>query len=279
MHLAHAGQVDLESRGRARLTLAVKHRKAAMADDSLDAPLRETMDSLLASHQAQVVVDGRLGRIAHDHGPAAQEDHPLAQGVDDAEIVGDEYDGLAFFAKLANAFPALSLKILVAHREHFVDKEDVGVGVDRDGKTKADEHPARIRLDRIVDELFDAREFDDPVKHPRDARGRHAEDATVEVDVLASGQQGMESRTEFQQRCHLAIDVHPAPGGRGDPGQDFQQGALARAVGADDTDRLAALDGEGDIAEGVELRRLLAANPVRDAATTDKHATSPLRGE
>ena len=47
--------------------------------------------------------------------------------------------------------------------------------------------------------------------------------------------------------------VGPAGRRLGDAGEDLQQRALSRAVAADDADHLAALDLEGDIAEGPEI--------------------------
>ena len=44
-----------------------------------------------------------------------------------------------------------------------------------------------------------------------------------------------------------------AGGGRGDAGEDLEQGALAGAVAADDAEDLALLDLEGDVLEGPDV--------------------------
>src|SRR3712207_7731041 len=48
-----------------------------------------------------------------------------------------------------------SLEGGVAHREHLVDEQQVGVDVDHDGEGEADLHPRRVVLQREVLELLE----------------------------------------------------------------------------------------------------------------------------
>jgi len=53
----------------------------------------------------------------------------------------------------------------------------------------------------------------------------------------------------------LSTGLGPAAGRLGDAREDFEQGALARAVAADHADDLAALHLKGDVLEGPEVFR------------------------
>lgn len=72
-------------------------------------------------------------------------------------------------------------------------------------------------------------------------------------DVFAPGKFGMEARAQFQQGGDASVDLQCAGGGFADAADEFQQGAFARAVAANDTDGFAALDIEADIVEGMEF--------------------------
>ena len=74
----------------------------------------------------------------------------------------------------------------VADRQHFVDDQNLGFKVRRDGERQPHVHPARVVLDRRVDETLDFGERDDLVELPVDLGLVHAEDRAVQVDVLAA---------------------------------------------------------------------------------------------
>ena len=63
----------------------------------------------------------------------------------------------------------------------------------------------------------------------------------------------MEAGAHLQQAGDAARAVHAAAGRLGDAREDLEQGALPRAVAADDADHLAALHLEGDVLERPEV--------------------------
>jgi hypothetical protein len=89
-----------------------------------------------------------------------------------------------------------------------------------------------------------------------DLRAAHAQNRAVEEDVLAAGQLGVEAGAYLQQRADPAADPAPAAGGLGDAREDLEQGALARAVAADDPHHLAALDLERDVFQRPQVVRM-----------------------
>ena len=64
----------------------------------------------------------------------------------------------------------------------------------------------------------------------------------------------------------MAAHVDRPFGWPDDPGQDLEQRALARAVGADDRQRLAALDAQDDVAQRPELLGVAAPDHLRERA-------------
>lgn len=75
----------------------------------------------------------------------------------------------------------------------------------------------------------------------------HSHDGAVHVDILSTGHLGMEAGADLQQGADTSLGTDNAGGGGGDAGEELQQGGLAGAVLADDTDDVALLDIEGDV--------------------------------
>ena len=71
------------------------------------------------------------------------------------------------------------------------------MGGDREGQPEI--HAAGVEFDRRVDERRDFGESDDLVELPADFRAPHAENGTVQEDVLASGELRMEAGPDLQQ--------------------------------------------------------------------------------
>ena len=142
---------------------------------------------------------------------------------------------LSHIAHLAQAF---ALEFGVAHRQHLIDHQDLRFEVRRHRKSQAQVHPARIALDRRIDELPDLGKVDDLIEFALDLRALHAQDGAVEIDVLAPGQLGVEAGAHFQQRANPPVDFAVAFGGVGDAREDLEQGALAGPVAPDDAEDL-----------------------------------------
>ena len=174
----------------------------------------------------------------------------LGHGV---ERVRHEDDRPTLALELAHAVQALGLEGLVAHREHLVDQEHVGLHVHRDREPEPDEHARRVELHLGVDELLQLRERDDVVERGVGLLARQTEERRVQVDVLAPRELGMEPGTELEQRREAAT-LEDRPRGRAeDPGYALQQRRLARAVVPDQAERRALPHLERDVAERPEV--------------------------
>lgn len=109
-----------------------------------------------------------------------------------------------------------------------------------------------------------------------------AEHRAVEVHVFPAGEIGIETRPQFKQRRQQPIDAHLAAGGGERTGNDLQQRALAASVAAENADRFARGDLEGNIVECPELPiELLAAGreellqAVPGVSYISKHLETP----
>ena len=76
-----------------------------------------------------------------------------------------------------------------------------------------------------------------------------AQDGSVEVNVVAPAELGIETRAEFEQRRHAPVHRNASGSGLQNAGDDLQQRTLAGAVLAHDAERFAALDFKRDVAE------------------------------
>src|SRR5262249_5445670 len=80
----------------------------------------------------------------------------------------------------------------------------------------------------------------------------HAEDGAVQVDVLPPRELRVKPGSHLEQGADAAANLHITARRLGDARQDLEQGALAGAVAADDSQDLAAFELEGDVVERTE---------------------------
>src|SRR5262249_13343295 len=181
-------------------------------------------------------------RVLLDHVPrrphrlqsaAVDPEGPVTELANRHHVVADEEDRPPAPGGLAHAPQALPLELGVADGKHFVDDEDLRVQVGRDGKRQARVHPAGVVLHRCVNELFHLGECDDLIEPARDLLPTHAENCSVQVDVLAAGQLRVEPGPHLKQTPHPAVDVRQASRRLGDLREDLEQRALPRPVAAD----------------------------------------------
>ena len=208
------------------------------------------------------------------HDPPGIADHPLpprvqpyrlvAEALDHREPVGDEQNRLAAALELGELVEALQAEALVAHRQHLVHEEDLGVDVHGDGEPQPHVHARGVGLDRGVDEVLELGELDDLVETPVDLAAGHAQHDTVDEHVLAPADLGMKARAELDQSRDPSVDAHLAARRPGDSRHQLQQGALARPVAADDAAGRARRDRQRHVVQRPE--RLVRAQMPNQAA-------------
>ena len=97
-------------------------------------------------------------------------------------------------------------ELLVADRQHFVDEEDLGVGMDGDREAQAHVHARGVVLDRLLDEIAQPRELHDVVVALFDPAAAQAEQGAVDEDVLPARDLGVEAGAELDQGGDPAVD-------------------------------------------------------------------------
>ena len=103
---------------------------------------------LAARDVGEVGVDHALGIALVRDLPVAQPEHLVAHLLHQAQAVGHEHDRLAAAAELADLVQALAGEGLVAHGQHLVDEQHVGVHVDGHREAEARVHARGVRLHR-----------------------------------------------------------------------------------------------------------------------------------
>ncbi len=158
-------------------------------------------------HGCQVLRDDRIG-FAQGHGfPVVEPQPAVAQGFYFGSGVRDEQDGDALRAKLVDFSHAALAEIDVPYGERFVDQENFGIHIDGDGERQTDDHAAGVGLHGLIDELADFRELGNFIKFAIDLLGRETKDRRVQINVLASGEFGIESGAQFQEGGHASVYV------------------------------------------------------------------------
>src|ERR1017187_10482795 len=110
-------------------------------------------------------------------------------------------------------------------------------------------HATAVAFHRSIQELLDFSKSDNLIELALDFRLGHAENGTVQEDVFATREFGMEPRSHFQQARDASLDANLARSWGSNAGEDFEQGAFARAVPPDNAEDFALFDLEGDIAQ------------------------------
>ena len=123
---------------------------------------------------------------------------PFAEVFDGGHVVGDEDNGPPPTAQFTHRSQALLLKTHVSDCQHFVDKEHVRAQVGGHRETQPHAHTARVPFDGRVQILRDVGELDDPVHHRVGFPLLHAQDRAVQIDVLATRELIMESRSDLE---------------------------------------------------------------------------------
>ena len=119
-------------------------------------------------------------------------------------------------------------------------------------------------LDLLVDELSDLAEGDDVVEALLDLLLRHAEDRGIQVDVLATAELGVKTRTDLDEPRDPPLREHAPLVGLHDARHHLERRRLSGSVEAEHGDGLALADLEAHILESFEVvgAHLLPARPI-----------------
>ncbi len=209
----------------------------------------------LVGERPPVARDRLTRRPVERDTPVVEEHRALAEALDRRGVVGDEDDRAALLLEPEDPPEALPLERLVTDGEDLVEQEDVGVEERRDREAEPHGHPGRVRPHRTVDRVLELGEGDDLVEPLPDVGPAQPLDRAVQEDVLAPGEVEVEPRAELEERADPPFRTHRAGRRLDDPGDEPEQRRLPGAVPPDETDRLAASDGEGHVVERPHVGR------------------------
>ena len=232
---------------------------------------RDSRRGRLGAGADHVAFDRRGGVAAKDRAPAFEKKRAVAELGHVVHGVGDEHDHGAAREQPFQALVAFLAEKDVADGQRLVDDEDFGLEARGHGKGQAQEHAARIGLDRLVEVDADVGEGGDIVHARLDDIARDAEHGGVDVDVLPAGEFRLEAGAELEKRRGALGQDHLAGRGFEHPGEDLQQGGFAGPVLADDAEGLAGHDLEGDVAKGPVLAE-------KRLAAGEKELAQPVLG-
>ena len=176
--------------------------------------------------------------------------HAVADALHQVEAVAHQQQGPPRRQELLDAPQAAMGERLVAHGQHLVDQQHVRVGVDGDGEAQAHVHAGGVVLHRLLHEVPQAGELHDVGVAALDLLAGEPQHGAVDEDVLASRDLGVEAGAELDERRHPAGDDDPPRRRLEHAGHQLEHRRLARAVAADEAERLAAADGEVDAFQG-----------------------------
>ena len=161
--------------------------------------------------------------------------------------MGHQNDRGAARHQLLHPLFALLLEQEIAHRQHLVRNEDIGLGDGGNGKADARHHAGGVVFQRHIQKVFQLAEFYDLVKFFVQILGREAQHRAVEIDILAGGQIHIKARAQLDERGDGAVYGHLALAGLVHPGNGLEQGGFARAVQAHKAVKIAGHNVQTDV--------------------------------
>jgi hypothetical protein len=200
---------------------------------------------------------GELGEGGLGDEPTPVQDDDAVDGLGDLgeDVAGNE-DGPSLAGQAAQQGPQPVDAFGVEAVGGFVEDEDLRVAHQRGGESEPLAHPEGELPDPAIGR---AGEVDD-VEHLVDSPGWGAADEGDDAEVVAGAATGI-GKGRLQGRAHDAqrigqvgvtapVDGRCPRGGGHEAEEHAQRGGLARAVGAEEPDDAASLDGEGDVVDG-----------------------------
>ena len=155
--------------------------------------------------------------------------------------MGHKQDGYASRDHFLNHLDTLVSESDVAYAQRFIDDQNVGLHVHPDRKRQAHEHPTRIGLDGLIDELANVGKGDDVVEACLDFPLAQAEQRRIHVHVLAASEFGVEAGSKFEKGGDAALNLNTAASGVKRATDHLQESRFATAVTPDDANRRALL--------------------------------------
>ena len=188
-----------------------------------------------------------------------EKNRPLAEPSNRRHVVRDEKNRPSFLADVFHLVQAPTLKARITDRQNLIHQQDFGFQVGGYGESEANVHTARVALDGRVEELLDVGEGYDLVELALDLAIAHAQDRSIQVNILSPGQLGMEAGSDFQQGPDTAKDLGSALCRTGYPGETVAR--LSQRVSEQLPRQKRGVDKDGI---GVSIRGYLSQSPEKD---------------
>ena len=168
---------------------------------------------------------------------------PRTEGGQSLHIMSDEEN-----RRMLRHFPdpiiTLYLEDCISHRQSLVNDQDIRADTDRQGKGQAHEHPGGIIPDRLIDEISDIREFEDPGEQLLRLPQAPAHQRKVQTDIFPAGPVRLKAGPEFQQRGYGPLQPDGAGARTGNSGKQLQKRGFSGSVPADDPHAFPSADPE-----------------------------------
>src|SRR5438067_3880006 len=266
---------DVAERG-----LAVKLRAVAEAPPVAFSPLLHALAVHLDHLGLDVLMDERARRSLGERHAVVDDLEPIAQPLGLVHEMRREEDRLSLPQKRAQLLPQEVACLRIEPRGRLVEEHELGIVHEGASEHEAPLHPARELLDAARGARLERGEFEQPRQSFAHVRFAQSEIAPVDDEVLAHGEIGIEVvdlRHDAHADAPLARGLRHrmteerdlARVGVGEPEEHPQRRCLARAIGADEPEALAAHELEVDAGDDL-------APPIRfaDAASREnRHRT------
>src|SRR5688572_8267246 len=138
--------------------------------------------------------------------------------------------------EFGNAAITFVAKPCVAYRQHFIQQKNVWIQRCSYSKSESHLHARAETLHWRVNEVTDVGKINDLLDLRVNLPLRHSQHGTVNINVLAPGQDGIESGTERDQRSHSPVNLDPTFVRLDQAVEHLEQRRFARAISANQSE-------------------------------------------
>ena len=125
----------------------------------------------------------------------------------------NEEDGRPALLKRFDVSKAFGLKLGITNGQRFVNDQNIRIRLCLHSESKSDTHAARIRFNRLVDEISDARKIKNTVETLLDLLIGKSEQCAVHINIFTPSEFRIETRAKFQQRGDAPVGLYTAAAG------------------------------------------------------------------
>ena len=156
-------------------------------------PVASSVSTALRKPGGHIIINCFLGWGSVDHLTFIQNNGFICQAQNSRHIMADEQDRTSFFGNIVHLAQAFALEFSISDCQHLIHYQDIRLQMGCYRESQPQVHSAGIALDGGIDKFLNPGKIYDLIKFPFNGLAVHTQDSAIEIDILPTGQFGVEA--------------------------------------------------------------------------------------